>query len=131
MTLQPTPAPAPDPVAAAAPRPLRLWVSVLLALAAGVALLVSFPPYGLWWLAPVAVAVLAAATHRRRLRGGAGIGMIAGLVFFVPLLDWTNLTAGWLPWILLSSAQAATWRCSAWPGRGCRRCTTGCGVCGR
>ncbi|MGW4948463.1 apolipoprotein N-acyltransferase [Actinoplanes sp. NPDC004185] len=106
MTLQPTPAPAPDPVVPAAPRPLRLWVSVLLALAAGAALLVSFPPYGLWWLAPVAVAVLAAATHRRRLRGGAGIGMIAGLVFFVPLLDWTHLAAGWLPWMLLSFAQA-------------------------
>ncbi|MEU8232962.1 apolipoprotein N-acyltransferase [Actinoplanes sp. NPDC048967] len=106
MTLQPTPAPAPDPVVPVAPRPLRLWVSVLLAPAAGAALLVSFPPYGLWWLAPVAVAVLAAATHRRRLRGGAGIGMIAGLVFFVPLLDWTHLAAGWLPWMLLSCAQA-------------------------
>ncbi|WP_433732053.1 apolipoprotein N-acyltransferase [Actinoplanes sp. CA-051413] len=106
MTLQPTPAPAPDPVVPVAPRPLRLWVSVLLALVAGAALLVSFPPYGLWWLAPVAVAVLAAATHRRRLRGGAGVGMIAGLVFFVPLLDWTHLAAGWLPWMLLSFAQA-------------------------
>ena len=80
---------------------------MLLALVAGAALLVSFPPYGLWWLAPVAVAVLAAATHRRRLRGGAGIGMIAGLVFFVPLLNWTHLAAGWLPWMLLSFAQAA------------------------
>jgi apolipoprotein N-acyltransferase len=107
LTLQPTPAPAPDPVVPAAPRPLRRGVSVLFAFAAGAGLLVSFPPYGLWWLAPVAVAVLAAATHRRRLRGGAGLGMIAGLVFFVPLLDWTNLTAGWLPWILLSTAQAA------------------------
>ena len=104
LTVQPSPAPA--PAVPGAPRPLRLWVSVLLAVAAGVSLLLSFPPYGLWWLAPVAVAVLAAATHRRRLRGGAGVGLIAGLVFFVPLLDWTNLAAGWLPWILLSLAQA-------------------------
>ena len=104
LTLQPTPAPA--PAAAAVPRPVRLWVSVLLALVAGAGLLVSFPPYGLWWLAPVSVAVLAAATHRRRLRGGAGVGMIAGLVFFVPLLAWTHLAAGWLPWMLLSFAQA-------------------------
>jgi apolipoprotein N-acyltransferase len=105
LTLQPTPAPAPP--APAAPRPAPLWVSGLLAVAAGVGLLVSFPPYGLWFLAPVSVAVLAVATHRRRLRGGAGVGLIAGLVFFVPLLDWTNLAAGWLPWILLTTAQAA------------------------
>src|SRR5688572_2027208 len=70
-------------------------------------MLLAFPPYGLWWLAPVAVAVLAAATHRRRLRGGAGVGLIAGLAFFVPLLDWTNVTDGWLPWLLLACAQAA------------------------
>ncbi|WP_052359429.1 apolipoprotein N-acyltransferase [Actinoplanes friuliensis] len=108
MTLQPTPpVPAPPPAVPAGPRPLRLWVSVLLALAAGAALLLSFPPYGLWFLGPVAVALLAAATHRRRLRGGFGVGILAGFVFFVPLLDWTNLAAGWLPWILLCTAQAA------------------------
>ncbi len=104
LTLQPASAPA--PAGPTAPRPLPLWVSVLLAFAAGAGLLLSFPPYGLWFLAPVAVALLAAGTHRRRLRGGAGVGMIAGLVFFVPLLDWTHLAAGWLPWMLLSFAQA-------------------------
>ncbi|MET8150211.1 apolipoprotein N-acyltransferase [Actinoplanes sp. NPDC049668] len=107
MTLQPTqPVAAPDPALRAGPRPLRLWIAVAAAAAAGAGLLLSFPPYGLWFLAPVAVALLAAATHRRRLRAGAGLGMIAGLVLFVPLLDWTNLAAGWLPWILLSLAQA-------------------------
>jgi apolipoprotein N-acyltransferase len=55
----------------------------------------------------VSVALLAAAAHRRRLRGGAGAGMVAGLVFFVPLLAWTNIAAGWPPWALLSTAQAA------------------------
>ncbi|PRY32888.1 apolipoprotein N-acyltransferase [Pseudosporangium ferrugineum] len=107
MTVQPTPAPA----GAAAPgpagvRPLPRWVSVVLALISGAGLLLSFPPYGLWWLAPVCVALLAAATHRRRLRGGFGVGLIAGLVLFVPLLDWTRIAAGWLPWMLLSFAQA-------------------------
>jgi len=91
----------------ARPAPLRLWVAVLLAVGSGLTMLAAFPPYGLWWLAPVSVALLAAAAHRRRLCGGLGVGMVAGLVFFVPLLAWTHIVAGWLPWALLSTAQAA------------------------
>ncbi|HEV8173689.1 MAG TPA: apolipoprotein N-acyltransferase, partial [Actinoplanes sp.] len=106
MMLQPSVASPAAPAPDARPRPLRLWVATLLAAAAGLAMLASFPPYGLWWLAPVSVALLAAAAHRRRLRGGLGVGMITGLVFFVPLLDWTHIAAGWLPWALLSTAQA-------------------------
>ncbi|WP_329111297.1 apolipoprotein N-acyltransferase [Micromonospora sp. NBC_01699] len=93
----------PDPVR---PRPLPLWVAVLAALAGGGALLAAFPPYGLWWLAPVGVALLAAATHRRRLRAGAGLGALTGLALFVPMLSWTNLHTGDLPWLLLSGLQA-------------------------
>ncbi|MFI6761306.1 apolipoprotein N-acyltransferase [Micromonospora sp. NPDC050417] len=93
-----------EPVAA--PRPLPLGVSVLAALAGGGALLLAFPPYGLWWLAPVGVALLAAAAHRRRLRGGAGVGALAGLALFLPMLSWTNLHTGSLPWLLLSGLQA-------------------------
>jgi apolipoprotein N-acyltransferase len=104
MTLQ-APAPAADPQAP--PSPVRLWVAVLLAVLSGLAMLASFPPYGLWWLAPVSVALLAAAAHRRRLRGGLGVGFLAGLLFFVPLLDWTRLAAGPAPWALLSLAEAA------------------------
>jgi apolipoprotein N-acyltransferase len=105
MTLQP---PAESLVTAPAEtvRPLRRPVAAALALLAGAALLLSFPPYGVWILAPVAVAMLAAAVHRRRLRAGAGLGFLTGLVLFVPLLDWTSLSAGWLPWALLSLAQA-------------------------
>jgi apolipoprotein N-acyltransferase len=106
VTLQPALAVPAAPRPAERPRPLRLWVAVLLAALSGLTMLASFPPYGLSWLAPVAVALLAAAAHRRRLRGGLGVGMIAGLVFFVPLLDWTHIAAGWLPWTLLSLAQA-------------------------
>ncbi|MEV6600746.1 apolipoprotein N-acyltransferase [Actinoplanes sp. NPDC051346] len=104
MTLQPTAAPA---VPQSGPRPLPLRLSVALAVAAGAGLLLSFPLYDLWWMAPISVALLAAAAHRRRLRAGFGAGMIAGLVLFVPLLDWTHIAAGWLPWILLAGAQAA------------------------
>ncbi|MEV6488517.1 apolipoprotein N-acyltransferase [Actinoplanes sp. NPDC051633] len=107
MTLQTPAGPAPASAPAPAGAPLRLRSSLVLAVLAGVALLVALPPYGLWWLSPAGVALLAAATHRRRLRGGFGVGMIAGLVLFLPLLWWTTFAGGWLPWVLLSTAQAA------------------------
>lgn len=90
----------------AGPAPVRLPVAVVMAVAAGLALLVAFPPYGWWPLAPVGVALLAAATHRRRLRAGAGLGFLTGLALFAPLLAWTNLHTGYLPWVLLSLLQA-------------------------
>ncbi|WBB57543.1 apolipoprotein N-acyltransferase [Verrucosispora sp. WMMD573] len=86
--------------------PVRLPVAVAMAVAAGLALLAAFPPYGWWPLAPVGVALLAAATHRRRLRAGAGLGFLTGLTLFAPLLAWTNLHTGYLPWVLLSLLQA-------------------------
>ncbi len=105
MTLQP---PA-EPLAVASadrPRPISARVAVVLALLAGVVLLLSFPPYDLWFLAPVGVALLGVATHRRRLRPAFGLGLLTGLVLFLPLLDWTRLAAGFAPWGLLSGAEA-------------------------
>ncbi|MFC8850287.1 MULTISPECIES: apolipoprotein N-acyltransferase [unclassified Micromonospora] len=87
--------------------PLPLRVAVPVAVSAGLVLLVAFPPYDWWVGAPVGVALLAAATHRRRVRGGAGLGFLAGLALFAPLLEWTNLHTGMLPWVLLSLSQAA------------------------
>jgi apolipoprotein N-acyltransferase len=74
--------------------------------AAGLALLVSFPPYGLWWLAPIGVALLTLATVGRGVPSGLGLGALTGAVFFTSLLHWTNTQAGWLPWLLLSGLQA-------------------------
>ncbi|WP_244872440.1 apolipoprotein N-acyltransferase [Catellatospora sp. TT07R-123] len=84
-----------------------MWTAFGLAVLSGLALLVSFPPYGQWWAAPVGVALLAVAVHGRRLRAGAGLGLISGLVFFAPLLAWTNLHVGYAPWILLALFQAS------------------------
>jgi apolipoprotein N-acyltransferase len=99
--------PGPGAPAPATPAPLRLPVAMALAVAAGAALLLALPPYDLWWLAPAGVALLTAAAHRRRLRAGLGLGFVTGLVLFYPLLEWTRIAAGWLPWALLSTAQAA------------------------
>ena len=105
MTLQPPVAPQVATVSETRP-PLRLPIASGLALLAGAALLVALPPYDLWWLAPVGVALLAAATHRRRLRSGFALGLLAGVVLFFPLLNWTSFAAGWLPWALLATAEA-------------------------
>ncbi|WP_412740748.1 apolipoprotein N-acyltransferase [Krasilnikovia sp. MM14-A1259] len=118
MTLQ-SPAPPVRAAAVVPAGPVRLPVAVLLSVLAGAALLGSFPPYGWWWLAPVGVGLLAVAAHRRRLRSGAGVGMLAGLVFFLPLLAWTNLNTGWLPWVLLSVAQAAFLALLGWASAWC------------
>jgi apolipoprotein N-acyltransferase len=88
------------------PGPLPLRASTALSVIAGVALLLALPPFDLWPLAPVGVALLGVATHRRRLRAGLGLGFLAGVVLFFPLLRWTSFAAGWAPWALLSLAEA-------------------------
>lgn len=87
-------------------RNLRRFVDPAVAIVAGLALLVSFPPYGLWWSAPIGVALLAVVTIGKRLRAGLGYGLITGVVFFGPLLAWTNMHVGYTPWVLLTLFQA-------------------------
>ena len=101
---------------------LRLAGAVL----AGAALELAFPPVGLWALAPVGAGLLAlACRHQSLLRGGL-LGLLTGLVLFVPLLHWTGAVAGpaaWLavafiealPMALLGGALAAVSRLAGWP----------------
>jgi apolipoprotein N-acyltransferase len=102
----PETAPSPARLGANAPRPVPIAVGLPAAVGSGLALLAAFPPYDLWWLAPVGVALLAVAVHRRGLWAGFGLGTLAGLVFFVPLLAWTALHVDIAPWLILSAAEA-------------------------
>jgi apolipoprotein N-acyltransferase len=86
---------------------LRGRWAALLALGSGFAVLGAFPPYGLWWLAPVGVALFALAVAGRRARDGAALGLLHGAAFFVPLLHWTGLYVGAFPWLLLAASQTA------------------------
>jgi apolipoprotein N-acyltransferase len=97
---------APLPAEASPVSPVPGWLGVLAALASGGALLLAFPPFGLWWLAPVGVALLAVAVHRRRVRTGFGLGLLAGLALFVPLLSWTQIVGGAAPWLILAVTEA-------------------------
>src|SRR5256886_681353 len=99
----------PDAADASEPAPSRRlprWLAVAAAPAAGGALLLAFPGYGLWWCAPLGVALLAIAVHRRGFWAGTGLGLLAGLAFFVPLLSWTQIVGGAAPWLILSAFEA-------------------------
>jgi apolipoprotein N-acyltransferase len=97
-----------DPVPQPQPRrrPARIAGRLALAVAAGVALLLAFPSPNLWFLAPAGVAALALAVRGGRIRTGFAAGAVTGLVFFLPLLDWTSTNVGPWPWLLLGGLEA-------------------------
>ncbi|WP_432420586.1 apolipoprotein N-acyltransferase [Nocardia carnea] len=79
----------------------------LAAVVAGLLLFGSFPPRPWWFLAPVGIALLTLVLRSGTgLRSGFGYGFLAGLGFFLPLLPWTGIYVGPLPWIALSTACA-------------------------
>ncbi|MFD3508856.1 apolipoprotein N-acyltransferase [Nocardia sp. NPDC058666] len=80
---------------------------MLAAVVGGLLLFGSFPPRPLWFLAPVAIALLTLAVRGPgKLRAGFGYGMLGGLAFFVPLLPWTGIYVGPVPWLALSTVCA-------------------------
>jgi apolipoprotein N-acyltransferase len=78
------------------------------AIVGGLALCVSFPPFGWWYLAFAAFALLAWLLARGSLTvaGGFGYGFLFGLAFYLPLLPWISGLVGAFPWIMLSIVQA-------------------------
>ncbi|WP_344486908.1 apolipoprotein N-acyltransferase [Glycomyces endophyticus] len=105
--------PAPKPhrrlallVASPLGRRLSLPAALVLAVASGLLAVLAFPPYGAWPLAAVSVAGFGAAVHRRRMRGGLGIGFVYGMAFFLPLLAWSSTQVGQWPWLFLSALEA-------------------------
>jgi apolipoprotein N-acyltransferase len=85
-----------------------------LAAASGLAMLASHPPVGWWWttfLAPPLLLSALAADARDAEASGRGVrafrlGGFAGLVFFLPLLSWLILPAGYVGWGLLALVQS-------------------------
>ena len=77
-----------------------------LALASGLALWLAFPSHNLWIMAPIGVALLALATSGARAWQGAMLGLLSGLACFVPLLSWSGVYVGALPWIALAVLES-------------------------
>ncbi|MFM9034960.1 MAG: apolipoprotein N-acyltransferase [Mycobacterium sp.] len=85
-------------------RIVRLGLSVL----AGLLMVVSFPPFGWWWSAVPALALLTwvLAHPRTTLAGGFGYGLVFGTAFYLPLLPWISGLVGVGPWLALSAMEA-------------------------
>ncbi|MGH3928520.1 MAG: apolipoprotein N-acyltransferase [Pseudonocardiaceae bacterium] len=98
-----------EPVVPAPPtarRPVQALLSLSAAVGAGGLLYACAPPRELWWLAPVAFALLWPTLQARRAQVGFGHGFVFGLGFFVPLLQWTGTFVGALPWLALATVEA-------------------------
>jgi MFS family permease len=67
----------------------------------------AFPRFGVWPLAFVSVALLSLAVRGQRVRTGAWLGYLYGLAFLLPLLHWTGIYVGAVPWLILCVAFAA------------------------
>jgi apolipoprotein N-acyltransferase len=98
------------------------------AIVGGMALCVSFPPFGWWYLAIAAFGLLAWVLTRETTTsaGGFGYGFLFGLAFYLPLLPWISGLVGAFPWIALAAMEAlfpalfglaavAVRRLSGWP----------------
>ncbi len=99
---EPSSAPAP----AVGPRPLHPLLASSVALAAGIAVWLAFPGHGLWPLAPVGVGLLALAVRGQRARRAGWLGLLAGMASFVPLLAWSGIYVGKLPWFALATLES-------------------------
>jgi apolipoprotein N-acyltransferase len=74
------------------------------AIGGGMLLSVSFPPLSWWASAIVGMALLAwvLADTSTHVVGGFGYGLIFGLAFYIPLLPWTGVLVGIVPWLALA-----------------------------
>ncbi|WP_245627253.1 apolipoprotein N-acyltransferase [Kribbia dieselivorans] len=101
-----------DPASAAAPartilgQDLPLPGRYALALVGGLCLWLSFPDHNVAALAPVGVALLTAAVLGTRARTALGLGLVGGLAYFTPVLSWSGIFVGKLPWFALATLEA-------------------------
>lgn len=80
--------------------------ALLIAALAGQAYVYAFAPSSMWFLLPVAVALLLLAAYTRRWWGAFLTGWVAGISAFIPLFSWANIYAGAPPWIALALFEA-------------------------
>jgi apolipoprotein N-acyltransferase len=84
---------------------LALPWALLIALAGGLVVVASFPPVGIWPLAPLGPALLVVALWQRSMRASFLIGLLFGLALFVPLLSWL-INLAWYAWAALAIAES-------------------------
>ena len=100
---------------------------ILIAAAGGLACYAGYAPSTQWWAPILGFALLGLATFGRGWKACAGLGLVFGALLFFPLLSWTNVYVGNVPWVGLAGAEAvltmpavaligpASRRLPAWP----------------
>ena len=88
-------------------RATGLPVRLAVAAASGLLLYLAFPPVGLWWLAPPAVALLTLACCGTTVRRGLLLGLVHGLALFLPLVEWSATIAGPAALVALALLEAS------------------------
>ncbi|MHA7132995.1 apolipoprotein N-acyltransferase [Oerskovia turbata] len=83
------------------------WLLILLAAGGGFLTNTAFPDRGWWPMAFVGIAVLFLALRRDGAWWNALVGLVWGLAFFLPHLQWAQIATETVPWIALSVLQAA------------------------
>lgn len=81
-------------------------VALLCGVVGGACAYFANPPYDLWMLLPVGLALLSAGLLVRSAWLAALVSLLWGLAFFVPLTEWANIYAGNVPWIALGIVEA-------------------------
>lgn len=78
---------------------------IILSLLSGWVAFASFAPIGLWWCAPISLAMLMYVLSKDSLRQRLLAVFLFGLAFFGPLLSWSNTYVGDMPWLILTFLQ--------------------------
>jgi apolipoprotein N-acyltransferase len=84
----------------------KRWAA-LVAVGGGVVGVLAFPEFGIWPAAFVSVAMLSVAVDGRRSRTAGWLGYLYGAAFMLPLVHWTGVYVGPVPWLILGLAFAA------------------------
>jgi apolipoprotein N-acyltransferase len=77
-----------------------------LAVATGWIIHLAFPSLGWWPAAAVGLALLWGVLEHATVWRGFGLGFAAGMGLFLPLLRWTSVGVGPLPWIALAGLES-------------------------
>lgn len=78
---------------------------ILLSLFSGLLAYAAFSPIGLWFCAPISLALLIHALTQVRFKERVFTILVFGAAFFGPLLAWSNTYVGNIPWLILTVLQ--------------------------
>lgn len=82
-------------------------VNVLPAILSGILLFSGFAPLELWPGPFLGIALLFSLLNAKSFRQRISLSFIAGMSFFLPLLHWSSVYVGSIPWLVLATGESA------------------------